>query len=384
MKALFAEEQMDTRFAAVGRRFEQYLESDGYSGQLAVWWRGKPVVDIAGGPELTPDSVTGVFSVSKGVAALVIATLIDDGRLELDAPVARYWPEFSVAGKSAITVRQLLSHQAGLPGIEGKFEVDLLLESGTGAAALAQQAPLWVPGQAFGYHALTIGILMEELVRRVTGATLQEVYELEIRAPRGADFYLGLPESSDDRYVPVGEARLTPEQLREVADLGKAPADGISALALGSFGSGSESTAGAVGANNARMRRIGASAVGGVGSARGLARLFSDALPGASNPIARPETFALMSQLHSWGLDRVLHIQNAFGVIFMLPHPRMPYAGHRAFGHDGAGGALAFADPESEMSFGYIPAPMQYPGGADRRAIELARLARDCAMGYSS
>lgn len=378
MKALLAEGQTDTRFAAVGRRFEQYLNDDSYSGQLAVWWRGQPVVDLAGGPELTLDSVTGVFSVSKGVAALVIATLIDDGRLELDAAVARYWLEFSAAGKSGITVRQLLSHQAGLPGIEGEFDLDLFLKSETGAAALAQQTPLWVPGQAFGYHAFTIGILMEELVRRITGVTLQDVYEQEIRAPRDADFYLGLPESLEDRYVPIGKGRLTPAQLLEAA--AKPPADGIASLAFGTFGDGSESAPGALGANNPRMRRVGASAVGGVGSARGLARLFSDALPASSKPIARPETFASMSQLHSWGTDRVLDIQNAFGVIFMLPHPRMPFGGYRAFGHDGAGGALAFADPETEISFAYIPAPMQYPGGADHRSIELARLARECAM----
>lgn len=109
-------------------------------------------------------------------------------------------------------------------------------------------------------------------------------------------------------------------------------------LAFGTFGTGSESTPGSLGPNNATMRRVGASAVGGVGSARGLARLFSDALPTSSKPIARPETFAQMPQLHSWGLDRVLHVQNAFGVVFMLPHPRMPFAGYRAFGHDGAGG----------------------------------------------
>ncbi|WP_432246192.1 serine hydrolase domain-containing protein (plasmid) [Arthrobacter sp. G.S.26] len=381
MKAILTEGQTDTRFAAVRRRFEQYLNDENYSGQLAVWWRGRPVVDIAGGPELTRESVTGVFSVSKGVAALVIATLIDDGRLELDAAVTRYWPEFSAAGKSGITVRQLLSHQAGLPGIEGDVELDLFLKSETGAAALAQQTPLWVPGQAFGYHALTIGILMEELVRRITDTTLQDIYELEIRAPRDADFYLGLPEKSDNRYVPIGEAKLTTAQLLEAST--EPPADGISALAFRDFGSGSEKTPEARGANNVRMRRAGASAVGGVGSARGLARLFSDALPGSSKPIARPETFAHMSQLHSWGRDRVLHVQNAFGIIFMLPHPRMPFAGYRAFGHDGAGGALAFADPETEMSFGYIPAPMQYPGGADYRSIELARLARDCAMGKS-
>jgi len=131
--------------------------------------------------------------------------------------------------------------------------------------------------------------------------------------------------------------------------------------------------------NNERIRRAGPAAIGGVGSARGLARLYADALPGSADPIASPDTFALMAQQQVWGQDRTLDCPNSFGIVFMLPQPRMPFGGLAAFGHDGAGGALAFADPSTEIAFGYIPVPMQYPGGADHRALALARLARQCA-----
>jgi CubicO group peptidase (beta-lactamase class C family) len=121
-----------------------------------------------------------------------------------------------------------------------------------------------------------------------------------------------------------------------------------------------------------------------VGSARGLARLYADALPNAATPIARPETFRAMAQQQVWGSDRTLNVPNAFGVVFMIPQPRMPFAGLGAFGHDGAGGALAFADPSTDISFGYIPVPMQYPGGADLRSIALARLVREIATAGGS
>jgi CubicO group peptidase (beta-lactamase class C family) len=340
------------------------------------------VVDIAGGPAVTPDSLTGVYSVSKGVAALTLATLVDDGRLVLDERVATYWPEFAASGKSHITVRQLLSHQAGLPVVEGDDELRNLFESQRAAARLAGQRPLWQPGTAFGYHAATIGILMEELVRRITGETLQSLYESVIRAPRDADFYLGLPASEDSRYVAVDDVRPTAAQAEELA--GRPPLDALAERVFDNFGVPDDRTPGGFSTNNVDFRRAGPAAVGGVGSARGLARLYADALPNAATPIARPETFRAMAQQQVWGSDRTLNVPNAFGVVFMIPQPRMPFAGLGAFGHDGAGGALAFADPSTDISFGYIPVPMQYPGGADFRSIALARLVREIATAGGS
>jgi CubicO group peptidase (beta-lactamase class C family) len=360
-------------FEQVRERFESYLAEDSsFSAQLCVYRGGDPVVDLAGGPQLDRESATGVFSVSKGVAALTIATLIDDGRLDLDRPVADYWPEFM----TAVTVRQLLSHQAGLAAVDGRFTVTEIVESAAGATRLARQRPHWRPGTAFGYHALTIGILMEELVRRVAGRRLQDLYDSVIRAPRDIDFYLGLPESDDSRYIPIQDAVLTIEQQAEVA--ARPPADALAELVFANVAAPSGNSAEGITTNNPLIRRAGPAAIGGVGSASGLARLYAAALGHIGAPIADRSTFGAMSQQQSWGIDRTLNVTNSFGIVFMTPQPRMPFGGVHAFGHDGAGGALGFADPETDLAFGYIPVPMQHPGGADHRSIALARLARDC------
>lgn len=366
------------RFRPVADLFAGYLDETGFSAQLVITRNGEVVVDLAGNA-IGADAFTGVYSVSKGVAALVIARLIDRSELDPDAPMTDYWPEFGTHGKDAILVREALSHQAGLPFIEGAPRpLDELTDSRLGAARLATQYPSWQPGTAFGYHASTIGILMEELVRRVRGVSLQEVYESEIRAPRDADFYLGLPEALDDRYVPVGDATLSPEQ--SVLAAAAPPRDALAEMVFANFDAPDDRSAGGMSTNNVRIRRAGPSAVGGVGSARGLALLYADALPGAEKPIASAQTFVTMARQQSWGLDRTLDSPNAFGIVFLLPQPRMPFAGLGAFGHDGAGGALAFADPSTGISFGYIPVPMQYPGGADHRSLALARAARACAL----
>jgi CubicO group peptidase (beta-lactamase class C family) len=367
---------VDERFQPVADLFGRYLEEDGFSAQLAIRLDGEVVLDFAGGI-LRNDSLTGVYSVSKGIAALVIARLIDSGELDPDERVAHYWPEFGAFGKDRLLVRQLLSHRAGLPIIRGVRPLDELLDSAAGAARLAAQRPLWVPGEAFGYHAATIGILMEELVRRVRGTTLQDVYEREIRAPRDADFHLGLPADLDDRYVPVGDAVLTTGQTRHAAEA--PPLDAVAEGVFGNFDAPETRAPDGTSANNVRIRRAGPAAIGGVGAARGLARLYADALPSSADPIARADTFEWMAQQQSWGHDRTLDCPNAFGMVFMIPQPRLPFAGLGAFGHDGAGGALGFADPTTGISFGYIPAPMQFPGGADFRSVALARLTRECA-----
>jgi CubicO group peptidase (beta-lactamase class C family) len=372
-----AQGDVDDRFVPVRRMFDRYLAADpSYSAQLCVYLRGEPVVDLVGGHLLDAESVTGVFSVSKGVAALTVATLIDDRRLALDARVADYWPEFEDPDKDRITVRQLLSHQAGLAAVDGRFTLAEVLQSEAGATRLAGQRPYWRPGTAFGYHALTIGILMEELVRRIAGHRLQDVYESAIRTPRDIDFFLGLPESEDRRYVSVRDAVLTDEQRAEIA--ARPPADQLAELVFANVDAAPGNSPDGITTNNPLVRRAGPAAIGGVGSARGLARLYAAALGHVGPPIADRSTFEAMSQQQSWGMDRTLNVTNCFGVVFMTPQPRMPFGGVGAFGHDGAGGALAFADPETDIAFGYSPVPMQHPGGADHRSISLARLAREC------
>jgi CubicO group peptidase (beta-lactamase class C family) len=365
-------------FAPVRDLLDTYLAADpGYSAQLCVLAGNATVVDLAGGPHLQRESVTGVYSATKGMAALALASIIERGLLELDAPVSTYWPEFSANGKSAVTVRQVLSHQAGLAVLVGDLTVDEFVDSARVGHRLAAQRPLWRPGSAFGYHALTIGLLMEELTRRTTGRELRDVFEADLRSPRDADFFLGLPATEEHRYVPVGDVALTPAQRSEIAS--RPPMDALALAVFANVQAPDDRSDIGISTNNPLVRRAGPSAIGGVGSARGLARLYADALPTSTTPIASQAVFHDMAQQHSWGLDRILNTSNCFGTVFMLPQPRMPFGSLGAFGHDGGGGALAFADPLTDLSFGYIPVPMQYPGGADHRAVALARLAGEIA-----
>ncbi|MDE1991759.1 MAG: beta-lactamase family protein [Rhizobiaceae bacterium] len=338
------------------------------------------VVDLFGdnGSGSDEQGVTGVFSVSKGIGALVIALLIQRGLLDLDKPVAHYWEDFGYGGKTAITVRQLLSHQAGLLGTGTTFEQHEILESSKAAAKLARTVPQWHPGSMFGYHAITIGVFMEEIVRRVTGRELREIYEEEIRAPRQVDFYLGFPEAQEHRYRELSPMRPTIAQQAE-SYRGRVSSDTLGDLASNTLGNSHSLLAGQFSPNLREVRAAGPAAIGGVGSARGLAKVYAAAIGDVAGPRFLDEATVLkVTQQQAWGHDRVLDVDMCFGVVFAKSQPRADYGSYLAFGHDGAGGAIGFADPFHEIGFGYIPMPMQYPGGVDPKALVLTRTVREC------
>lgn len=361
-------------FEPVKALLDRYLlEDERYSAQLCAYWQGRRVIDLCGGPDMAADSLTGVFSSSKGVSALTLALLVDGGDLDLDERVAHYWPEFAANGKGSVLVRELLSHQAGLPGVDGAVTMEDFCESSGVAARLAAAMPAWRPGSAFGYHALTIGVFIEELFRRVAGESLQAVYRREYRDALGCDFFLGLPESEEHRYRDVLPLVMTPAQEAALPPQPGGP-DSLGAWAF----QGGGMDGGPLIPNVPVVRRAGVSAAGGVGSARGLATVYAAATTGVggSSPTVSAATLRAMAQEQCWGIDRILHEEMAFGVVFMKPQPRIPFAGHRAFGHDGAGGALGFADPRYDLAFGYIPQRMAYPGGADQRGVALSEAVR--------
>jgi CubicO group peptidase (beta-lactamase class C family) len=364
-------------FERVREAFDIMLaENPGYSAQICAVWRGITVVDLAGGRDLNDDAVTGVFSATKGAAAAVIGLMVDRGLLSFDAPASRYWPEFAAAGKGAITVRQLLSHRAGLVGVQGGFDSSELLDSRLAAKKLAASAPLWEPGRFHGYHGLTFGVLAEELVRRVAGTTLQSVYEEEIRKPYDLDFYLGFPAAAEERFRPV----MPPVAPPPAGSPDFHPAsDGITSVAFNAVGSEFVPTAGPISPNDREMRASGFSSIGGIGSARGLAGLYAAILGGPGTPpLISGQVTDEMSREQSFGLDRVLGFTTSFAIGYMKPHSNMEFGSFLAFGHDGAGGALGFADPLWNLAFGYIPLPMQPPGGADPKAVRLSQLVRAC------
>lgn len=363
---------MDPEFGGVLDLFESFLAEDPlYSAQVSVYLQGRKVVDLVGGPDFNPGDITGTYSCSKGVAACVVALLVQDGILDLEQRMAHYWPEFAVHGKGGLTVAQALSHQAGLLGIEGGFRLD---EFTTEAAAekLAAAEPLWLPGTTFGYHALTIGILMEELCRRTAGISLQELYDSRLRVPLDIDFFLGLPEDQEPRYRNV---------LYDVDD--SLPWE--DPLSLDGLNSNSGVSSIMELPNHRIIRANGMSSAGGVGSAGGLARLYAAAITGVDGGAAflTEATISAMTQERVWGLDRSSGQDNAFAVGFMKAHPSRNFGSYRAFGHEGANAALGFADPSYGIGFGYVPR-RQEDGRTPGRAHRIAHAVRQAAVASSN
>lgn len=354
------------KFAPVRDLFDSMLDADPrYSAQLAVYHQGARVLDLVGGPDSSADSVTGVFSCSKGVAALAFSLLVQDGLVDPDATVAMYWPEFAQNGKEAVTIRQLLSHQAGLVGVQGGFAMEEYNDLPAVAGRLAAMAPMWRPGSGtFGYHALTMGVFLEELCRRVTGERLQDLYNRRIRVPYAASMFLGLPESEDHRYRPV------------LFDEEPAPAffDPFSITGV----SGNVQAGNLLVMPNVRsVRAEGSTSGAGVGSADGLARVYAGAITGIGDLPAylSEETIAVMSQEQVWGLDRVFCDTSAFALTFMKSHPRMDFGSALAFGHEGANASLGYADPLYGIGFGYVPARNE-DGTTAGRAMQLSAAVR--------
>lgn len=366
-------------FDPVIEAFQGYCDSDPtYCAQLAVHVNGKRVLDLNQGMEV--DSLLPVFSSSKGASAVVIALLVQREQLDLDAAVASYWPEFAQQGKGAITVRQLLSHQAGLPGVDGGFTPEELLAHDPLAERLAAQRPFWYPGSGVEYHAVTLGTLADELVRRVDGRKLADVLHEDVTSPRGIDIWMGTPESEDHRVLEA----LPPTGEEFMAFLANPPAgidlgtggDRLSSLSMPSGGLIDLFTR----VNDVKFRRVGPPAAGMTASARGLAALYACLRHevGGQARLLSDETIGQVSQIQVSSTDISGGLQVRFGVMFQIPcTPRWPFGTFRAFGHDGAGGSLAFCDPTQEVAFGYTVQRLPLPGGMDARAVELTRLVRE-------
>lgn len=365
----------DPRFAPVEAAFDELVVADPtFSAQLAIYRGEQLVVDLAGGPGLDADSLVPIFSSSKGAIGVVIALLIEREELDLDRPVADYWPEFAENGKALVTVAQLLSHQAGLLGVDGGYTVDELLEHDELAKRLGAQLPLWKPGIAFGYHALTIGVLADELVRRITGRTLADVFREEVTAPRSIDVHLGVGEELDHRVASV-EVPTTEEMAAWIDRLPLPTAGSLGAMAAPI---GSRPLWELV--NEVGVRRVGPPAVGGLATARGLAKLYACLLHDLDGDrLLSDDTIAVVSQVQANGNDIGGDLPARFGTVFQRPTAtRLAFGSGRAFGHDGLGGSLAFSDPHHDLSFAYVTKRIPLPGGVDARAIELTRIARSC------
>ncbi|GGK77278.1 esterase [Sphaerisporangium melleum] len=362
----------DPAFEDVVRAFRETVGT-GPGGALAVSVHGRRVVDVWGGTAdeagmrpWEPDTVVNVFSATKGVVAALAHLVARRGLFDLHAPVRRYWPEFAADA----TVADVLSHRAGLPAVREPLPPGSLYDWEVMTGALAREKPWWVPGSSHGYHAVTFGWLAGEVLRRVTGRTVRDLVENELRVP---DLSIGLParRAVKAAYVPAPQAGPLPDGSPLLA----AMADPESITAKAFFNPADQLTPGLV--NTARWRAAQVPASNGHAHARALdtlyARLVSGELIGAA---ALAEATAVRSD----GPDEVLHGRTRFGLGFMLPNEVRPYApAAGAFGHPGAGGALAFADPGSGLSLAYTPSrTIISPAGPDPRWPPIVEAAYAC------
>ncbi len=358
----------DPKFQEVQSEFERNFRERGEVGaSVCVTVQGKKVVDLWGGfaqaetqQPWTDETVSIVFSSTKGATALCAHILASRGKLDLDAPVVTYWPEFAQAGKANVPVRMLLNHQVGLPAVREKLPQGAYANWDLMVDALAKEEPFWEPGTRNGYHALTIGWLVGEVVRRVSGKSLGTFFRDEVAKPLGLDFWIGLPEDKEPRVAPMIAAKPDMDSLLTKELLTPGTPAALAILNCGGYmGATPEYDTRA-----AHAAEIGGA--GGITNARGLAGMYAPlACGGKLNGVelVNSDTLERMSQVSSaTGRDAVLVIPSRFALGFMKSMDnRRGQAGGRdsaitseaAFGHVGAGGSFGFADPVAGMSFGY-------------------------------
>jgi CubicO group peptidase (beta-lactamase class C family) len=354
------EGECDARFARVRLAFAENFEKRGDVGAaVAVFIDGRPVVDLWGGhadkARTRPwerDTIVNVYSATKGVAATCVHRLVERGKIDLDAPVARYWPEFAQAGKERLPVRYIFSHRAGLPAVRKTLPPNALMEWETMTTALAAETPWWEPGTKHGYHALTLGYLLGEPLRRVTGKTLGTYCREEIAGPLKLDFHIGLDPRHDPRCAEVIAA--PPSPPGQPNPMGEADPESITGKALNNPpGALKLSTI-----NSRAWRGAEVPAANGHTNARSLAKFYSALARGGELDGVRVLTEAQIEQARteqSNGPDAVLYgLPTRYGLGFRLTQPAAPYGPNPyTFGHTGAGGSLGFADPVAKVGFAY-------------------------------
>jgi CubicO group peptidase (beta-lactamase class C family) len=354
-------------------------------------WGG--VADATTGAAYTDDTLQLVFSTTKGATALCANLLAQRGELDVDAPVATYWPEFAQGGKSDIPVRWLLSHKAGLPYIDAQVELEDLLAWRPAVEALAAMTPLWEPGTTHGYHAVTYGWLVGEVVRRITGKSLGTFFADEVADPLGLEFWIGLPDEQQARVAPLTNRGLPrPGAAKNPAVESEEPFEDLVTTVEKLLGPGSmlvKALGGAVsmpfvveGAFNRHdVRAAELPAANGVTNARSLARMYAATIgpvDGTSTgPLLTPEQVAAASTTQTSGADSCLVFETTFGLGYMTASPFSPYGSARSFGHAGAGGSVGFADPENGLGFGYVMNRMLANLSGDPRSQGLVRAVYD-------
>jgi len=348
-------------------RFEENFSRHGELGAaVSVWQHGKAVLDLHGGfrdakrsQPWAATTIVLIWSATKGLGSACLLHLLQERGIELNSRVAEFWPEFAQAGKAEITIAQLLSHQAGLCALDES--VDILDFPGV-INALEKQAPLWPPGSAHGYHARTFGFLVEELIRRIGGMRASEYWRRQFAEPLNLDIWIGLPDAENARAATMYAAKAggiaspasfyhdltTPGTMARKAFTSPRGLGSVSAL------------------NSGENRALPFLSFAGIGSASSLAKFYAMLANGGElegHRIFARETIAQMATTLAAGMDRVFQIPTAFSAGFMKDPPqttrRIFGPSLLAFGHPGAGGTHAFADPEHGLGFAYVMNQME-------------------------
>jgi CubicO group peptidase (beta-lactamase class C family) len=379
-------------YEPVREAFEANFAQHGDVGAaFALYRNGELVVDLWGGSRNADtgdpwqeDTLQLVFSTTKGMTAVAANLLVQRGELDLDAPVAHYWPEFKAAGKESIPVRWLLCHKAGLPVLDTKLSPSDLFAWDPVCDALAAQAPIWEPGTAHGYHAITYGFLVGEVVRRISGRSLGQFFADEVARPLSLQTYIGLPEELEPLAAKLILLSLAerpeadvldalPDEARKIIEAFLDP-DGLTQRAL-------SVTDPQLNFNSREVHAAEIPAANGITTARSVAKMYA-ALIGEVDGVRlfTPETVeAVRTRQTDGSADRVLFFPTEFGLGFMLSSASFePLMGDGSFGHPGAGGSLAFAHPETGTAFAYVMNKMDQNLAGDQRTLGLIRAVREC------
>jgi len=357
--------------------FERVLEESSGGAAFAAYARGRPVVDLWGGSAddeagrpWAENTIQLVFSGTKGVVATCLLVLVDRGLLELDAPVASYWPEFAAEGKGEVTVAEAVSHMAAVPGIRGGFTPADLLDPVRMSARTAAEPPFWDPGTQVAYHALTYGWIADALVRRVDGRSVGRFLAEEIAGPLGLELWIGLAEAQEPRM-----AKLVPAADYGITYLGDEPEPLLEAV----YGS----IIGGVGWNDSELHQAEIPGANAIGEARSIARLYGFLAEGGELDGVRVLSEETVRRGHkelSRGLCAITRRPYAFAVGFELQTELMrfgPVPG--AFGHTGSGGSTHGCWPDERVGFSYSMTELWPEARDDRGNRLLAALAASLA-----
>jgi CubicO group peptidase (beta-lactamase class C family) len=352
-------------FEEVRREFERnFAERRELGAACAAYVRGEKVVDLWGGArdvrDGSPwgeDTLVIVYSTSKGLSAMTLALAHSRGWLDYDEKVTAYWPEFGQAGKENVTVRQLLAHEAGLPVIDEPLDPKLLTDFDALAAAIARQKPIWPPGTRHGYHGVSLGWYEGELIRRVDPEhrTLGRFFKEEIADPLGLEIHFGVPDEVPEERIArierVSRLKALPQTRHLPPGMALAMLNPRS-LSFRTFANPRLRSAADL--DSSEYRRLEFPAGGAVGTARDIARAYAEftkaVAPATLDEITRPPP----RPAGGWR-DRVLKVDTAFSLGFARPLHEFRFgSSERAFGHPGAGGSFAFADPDRDVAFAYV------------------------------